>query len=346
MHPQNINPTLLVRSVHKHLAVEAPGTQQRWVKDFGPVRRSEQHQPRAGIEAVQFHQQLIERLLFLIVPAPGVEAAGAPQSIELVDEDNGRRALAGLLEQVAHPRRADTHEHFHELRSGDREEGNFGFPRHRLREQCLAGARRPKEQYSLRHSAAQAAVLLRALQEIDDLLKLGFRLVHAGNIAERYAGVGFNIDLRPAAPHLHQSGRPCLAREPGPKAKEQQDRNHPGEQIAQEGTLDLAAIDDTVLVKLTGKLGLDARRNEGALALHGLLQPALDELVRNPHLGDLAFAKQPFELAVRNLSHLGGDADVVLDGQHAEEGDEPIGHMESCLLVHRRLTRRTAGKAA
>jgi len=51
---------------------------------------------------------LIERLLFLVVAAQMRRATPRmAERIKLVDKDNGRRLLAALLEQVAHPGGAD-----------------------------------------------------------------------------------------------------------------------------------------------------------------------------------------------------------------------------------------------
>src|SRR6267143_396483 len=51
--------------------------------------------------------------------SPAVPRAG----VDLVDENDARRVGFALLEQVAHPRGAHTHEHLHEVRAGHREEG-------------------------------------------------------------------------------------------------------------------------------------------------------------------------------------------------------------------------------
>ena len=69
----------LVGPVDQHLAVEAAGAQQRRIEDFRagwwrPAARG----PCAGVEAVQLDQELVERLLLLVVPARHRADAAAP----------------------------------------------------------------------------------------------------------------------------------------------------------------------------------------------------------------------------------------------------------------------------
>jgi hypothetical protein len=116
MNLQDVQPPLLVGPVHQHLAVEAAGTQQRLVEDFGAVGGGEDDQPDRAVEAVHLREQLVEGLLALVVTADGAaDAARAAQRIELVDEDDGRRLPSGLLEQVAHTGRTHADEHLHKL---------------------------------------------------------------------------------------------------------------------------------------------------------------------------------------------------------------------------------------
>ena len=67
MDPQDLYPPNLVGPVDQHLAVESARAQQCRVKDFRPVGGGQQHQPRSGIEAVEFRQELVQRLLFLVM---------------------------------------------------------------------------------------------------------------------------------------------------------------------------------------------------------------------------------------------------------------------------------------
>src|SRR5207244_4939732 len=78
----------------------------------------------------------------------------------------------GLLEEIPNPRRADADEHLDEFRSAEAEEGHVGLPGDGAGEQRLARSGRTDEQNAFGNPAAEIRVLLRLLQELDDLLEL------------------------------------------------------------------------------------------------------------------------------------------------------------------------------
>ena len=77
---EDLHAALLVGPVDQHLAVEAAGAQQRRVEDLRPVGRGEQDQPLRGIEAVELGQELVQRLLLLVVAAASGKAPRARPS--------------------------------------------------------------------------------------------------------------------------------------------------------------------------------------------------------------------------------------------------------------------------
>src|SRR5262249_50987796 len=127
-----------------------------------------------------------ERLLALVVPAAEAGAAMTADCVDLVDEDDARRVLLALLEQVADPRRADADEHLDEIRAADREERHVRFTGDGAREQRLARSRRAHQQHAFRNASAELLELLRLLQELDDFLQLFLRFVDAGDILKRH----------------------------------------------------------------------------------------------------------------------------------------------------------------
>src|SRR5690606_16409563 len=149
MHLEDLHATLAVGSVDEHLAVEATCSQQCRIKYLGTAGGGEQHDPRTRVESIHLREELVERLFLLVVPTHRVSAARAPQRVEFVDEDDGRRLLARLLEQIANPCCAHAYEHLDEFRATDREERHTGLPGHGAREKRLAGARWTHEQNAL-----------------------------------------------------------------------------------------------------------------------------------------------------------------------------------------------------
>ena len=173
-----------VGPVDDDLPVEAARAQQRRVEDVGPVRRGDQDDVVLHLEAVHLDEQLVQRLLALVVAAAEAGAAVAADGVDLVHEDDARRRLLRLLEQVAHARRADADEHLDEVGAGDREERHARLAGDRAREQRLTGARRPVEQHALRDARAERLELLRVLEELLDLLQLLDGLVDARDVLE------------------------------------------------------------------------------------------------------------------------------------------------------------------
>ena len=142
--------------------------------------------PSVPGEPVHLGEDLVERLLALVVAADRrAAAARAADRVELVDEDDRRRRLLGLLEQVAHPAGADADDHLDELRRREREERHVGLAGHGARQQRLAGPGRARQQHALGDRRAEAAVLSGVPQEVDDLDELVLGLVDAGHVVER-----------------------------------------------------------------------------------------------------------------------------------------------------------------
>ena len=136
---QDLLAAVLVRRLNRHAAVEASRPQQRRVEHVGAVRRGEDDDAGRGVEAVHLGQDLVERLLALVVgAAEGARAARAADRVDLVDEDDRRGGRLRLREQVAHAGGADADDHLDELRRRHREERHAGLARDGPREQRLA----------------------------------------------------------------------------------------------------------------------------------------------------------------------------------------------------------------
>ena len=147
---------LEVGARHHDAPVEAARAQQRRVEHVGAVGGGDEDDALVGLEAVHLHQQLVERLLALVVTAAQAGAAVAADGVDLVDEDDAGGVLLALLEEVAHAAGADADEHLHEVGAGDGEERHAGLAGDGLGQQRLAGARRAHHQHALGDAAARA----------------------------------------------------------------------------------------------------------------------------------------------------------------------------------------------
>ena len=200
-----------VGGVDADLPVEAARAQQRRVEDVGTVGGRDQDDPAAHVEAVHLDEQLVEGLLALVVAAAHAGAAVPADGVDLVDEDDRRGVLLGLLEQVAHPGGADADEHLDEVGAGDRVERHAGLTGDRAGEQRLAGAGRAVEQHALGDLGADGLELGGLLEELLDLAELLDRLLAAGDVGERrlrhvladQLGLGLGELHDPAAAALH-----------------------------------------------------------------------------------------------------------------------------------------------
>ena len=177
-----------VGAVDHDLAVEAARAQQRGIEDVGPVGGRDQDDVVLQLEPVHLDEELVQRLLALVVAAAQAGAAMAADGVDLVHEDDAGRVLLGLLEQVADAARADADEHLDEVGARDGEEGHAGLARDGARQQRLAGAGRPVQQHALGDARPQRLELLGVLEELLDLVELLDRLVRAGDVAERDLG--------------------------------------------------------------------------------------------------------------------------------------------------------------
>ena len=73
--------------------------------------------PSLRLEAVHLDQELVQRLLALVVAAAEPRAAVPADGVDLVDEDDAGGVLLALLEEVAHAAGADADEHLDEVRA-------------------------------------------------------------------------------------------------------------------------------------------------------------------------------------------------------------------------------------
>ncbi len=218
VHLEDLGAALAVGAVDHDLAVEAAGAQQGGVEDVGPVGGRDEDDVVLHLEAVHLDEQLVERLLALVVPAAHARAAVAADGVDLVHEDDAGAVLLRLLEEVTHTGGADADEHLDEVRAGDREERHACLAGHGAREQRLARSWRAVQQHALRYAGAERLEFLGVLEELLDLVQLLDGLVDPGDVPEgdlgRVDGHTFGArlaeghDLRPAALHLVDDEQP------------------------------------------------------------------------------------------------------------------------------------------
>ena len=321
---------------HHDLAVEAARPQQGGIEHVGTVGGGDQDHAFVGLEAVHLDQQLVQRLLALVVAAAQARAAMAADGVDFIDEHDAGRVLLGLLEHVAHAASADADEHLDEVGARDGEERHVGFARDGARQQGLAGARRADQQAALGNLAAQALELLRVLQEVDDLLELGLGLVDAGDVLEGDAAVllGQQPGARLAEAHGAAGAALHLAQEEDIDADQHEDR-----QPAHEDTADIDALFrrpgiDPVDVLDQHRHQLFVGRSAGRIGrelLHAvarLAEGAGDGVAGDTDVLNLALVDRPHEVGIGDRVARGaGRASLedAVEQRQQQDDDDPQG---------------------
>jgi hypothetical protein len=301
--------------------------------------------PAAYVEAVHLDQQLVEGLLAFVVPAAHTGAAVAPDRVDLVDEDDGRRVLLGLFEQVTYPARADADEHLDEVRAGDGVERHAGLACDSTGEQRLARAGLTVEKDALGDLGADRLELRRLGEELLDLLQLLDRLVGAGDVGEGGLGHVLGDQLRLGLRELHDAATAALhlGQQEEEDQRDDDDREQRGDQRPEDArlrhldvvALDLAGFD--LRLHLVDQLHALVAEPLGVLLL-AVVEDRLDVLVTFDE-GDF------LDRAVADAFHhlVGGDllvAAAVRDRlQHHENSDDAQDYpkpraFEGALEVH------------
>ena len=206
VHTENRFAALQVGRRHEHLTVEAPGAEQRLIEILDAVRRAHDDDLLGAFEPVELDEQLVQRLILLAVET--VPGALRADGIELVDEDDRRRMLARLEEELADSRGAEAGEHLDEGRGARRVEVRAGLVRDGLGEEGLAGAGRPVEEKALRHLRAEPLEALRVTEEVDDLHQLAANLLDPGDVVPGHARLRAGVDVRRSHARHHPDGLP------------------------------------------------------------------------------------------------------------------------------------------
>ena len=181
---QNFLPFPQGRQRHLDLPVEAACPQQGFIQRIGPVGGRQHHNAVAFPEAAHFRQKGVEGLFPLVAAVVPLFA----HRVDLIKEDHRFPGLAGLLKQRTHPAGAHAHVHFHKIRAVDREERNARFTGQRPSQQRLARARRAIKQHAPRNPCPETAVLLRRLNEADQIAQTFQRFFVGGHIGKAHIG--------------------------------------------------------------------------------------------------------------------------------------------------------------
>ena len=203
VHAQNFFTALNIRQAYIHLAVKPAGAQQGFIQNIGAVGGGNDNDALVGGKAIHLHQQLVQRLLALVVAAAKACAALAAHGVNLVNKHNARRRLFRLFEQIAHARSAHAHIHLHKVRAGNGIERHARLARARARQQRFARARRAHQQHAVRNARTQRVKALLVFQKLHNFGQLFLFLIGPGHIGERGFAALVGLVFHLGAPHVH-----------------------------------------------------------------------------------------------------------------------------------------------
>jgi hypothetical protein len=121
---------LEIGCVNDNLTIKSARTKQRAVENFGPICSCKDDHAGIRLEAIHFHEQRIERLFSLIVDIADVYSPLSTDGVKFINEDNARRMIFGLLEQIAHTGGSHADKHLHKIAAADRKERHLGLTCH------------------------------------------------------------------------------------------------------------------------------------------------------------------------------------------------------------------------
>ena len=140
----------------------------------------------------------------------------AADCVDFIDKDDGRRGFFGRVEKVTYTRRTHTDIHFHEIRTGNREERHIRFSGDCLGKQRFTRAGRADKQHAARNFCTKLGKLFRILQEVHDFFQFFFFLIRTGHIGKHHfvfaaevdacAGFSEGIDFAALAAHSRIHG--------------------------------------------------------------------------------------------------------------------------------------------
>ena len=146
--------------------------------------------------------------------------------INLVNEYDTGGIFLALFEHVADTACANTNKHLDKIRARDGEKGNIRLASDSLGEKGFTGSRGSDKQHALRNFATKPLEFTGILQELDNLLQLGFCLINAGDILKCDPALMFGQQFRSRFAKAHGAARATLhlSHEENPYADEQQHR--------------------------------------------------------------------------------------------------------------------------
>ena len=126
-------------------------------------------------------------------------------SVDLIDKDDARRVLLGLLKHVTNTACTNAHEHFNKVGTGNSEERYLGLTRNRLGDQGFTRTWRTHHQYAARDTPAQTLELARIAQELNQLAHFFLGFIATCHVSQGRLDLVFRQQPRLALAKAHRA---------------------------------------------------------------------------------------------------------------------------------------------
>jgi len=197
MNLEDLLAALDVGHVDDDAAVEPAGPEKRAVEDVGPVGGGDEDDAFVRVEPVHLDQELVERLLALVVPAAETGAALAADGVDLVDEDQAGRVLFPLVEKVR-TLEAPTPTNISTKSEPLIEKKGTSASPATARASRVSRFPAPRRGGRPWDAAAQLLEAAGVLEEVDDFLELFLGFIDTGDVLESGLFLGAGEQLGPA----------------------------------------------------------------------------------------------------------------------------------------------------
>src|SRR6266567_779580 len=271
--------------IYGDLPVETSRSQQGRIEHVRAVRGGKDDNGLIGLEAIHFHQQLLQRLFpFIIAGESRCSTTRAPNRVDFIDKYDAGSVLLGLLKEIAHAAGPDPDEEFDEACATCTIERDACLACDGTSEQGLAGTWRADQQHAFGNMCPNGEVALRLAQEVDFLAQVGLGFVGSCNVSEGCGWTLFVVEFRTAAPDSKDASSLLRLAQTAQRHVAKVDQEQDGEGIEQDrqrrlppgnlhglsGDLDAFFLEQgeqggiTRLWHKTGELGIRSRAVSGS----------------------------------------------------------------------------------
>ena len=203
MDPEDLFSRLIVRKGDFDQSIEATRSQDGRIEHVESVRRADQPDLPAVIEAIHLRKQLHHRSLDFRIPGRFRVGSFRSNRVDLIDKDDGRLAFGGQLEEISHESSALPDEFLDEFGASHLDEGRIRLIGDGLGEHRFSRPGRAIQQDSGRRIDADRLELFGVTKGyLDGFANFSDLIVESANILVGLRGGMFDLHRSGSSIHL------------------------------------------------------------------------------------------------------------------------------------------------